>query len=205
MQLFAELRSEKAVTWKGTTRSALTEQEIFPKTESGGLKTWLGVGGSPESVVRTAHYGFGLLLAVIGGQPERFAPYVDLFHRAQDQFGTEHQPIGMHSPGHIAATDEQALDELWPHYRALMARIGAERGWAPMSRAQFEAEAGPSGALHVGSPETVARKIAANVKALQLDRFQLKYANGGLPHEQLLTSIELYGTKVIPMVRELLA
>ncbi|MTD15241.1 LLM class flavin-dependent oxidoreductase [Nakamurella sp. YIM 132087] len=203
--LFAELRSEGAVTWEGTTRSALKDQHIFPTTESGALRTWLGVGGSPESVVRTAHYGFGLLLAVIGGEPERFRPYVDLFHRALGEFGTGPQPIGMHSPGHISDTDEQAKDELWPHYFDMMSRLGRERGWAPPTRARFEAEAGPEGALHVGSPETVATKIARNAKALELDRFDLKYSNGTLPHPQLLRSIELYGTKVAPRVRELLA
>jgi len=204
VELFARLREEGPVTWQGTTRAGLTDQEVFPRTDAG-LRTWLGVGGSPESVVRTARYGFGLLLAVIGGQPSRFAPYADLFRRALDELGTGPQPIGMHSPGHVAATDEQAKEELWPHYRALMGRIGAERGWPPLSRAQFEAEAGPSGALHVGSPETVARKIARSVRELGLDRFQLKYANGTLPHEHLMTSIELYGTKVVPMVRDLLA
>ena len=105
VELFAALRDEQPVTWSGTTRSGLDEQSVFPRTESGALKTWLGVGGSPESVVRAAHYGFGLLLAIIGGEPARFAPYSDLFHRAQDQFGTPPAPIGVHSPGHVADTD----------------------------------------------------------------------------------------------------
>lgn len=205
VELFAALRAEAPVTWSGTTRAGLTNQNVYPRTESGALRTWIGVGGSPESVVRTASYGFGLLLAVIGGEPERFAPYVDLFARARDQLGTGAAPVGMHSPGHIADTDEQAREELWPHYRAMITRIGRERGWPPPTRAQFDAEAGPTGALHVGSPETVAAKIARNAAALQLDRFDLKYSNGTLPHSSMLRSIELYGTKVVPQVRDMLS
>ena len=153
----------------------------------------MGVGGSPESVIRAARHNLPLMLAIIGGNPQRFAPYVELYHRALGQFGHQPQPIGAHSPGHIAATDEQAREELWPHYAAMMTRIGAERGWPPVSRAQFEREAGPDGALCVGSPETVARKIAATVQALKLSRFDMKYSNGALSHDKLLTSIELYG------------
>ena len=111
----------------------------------------------------------------------------------------------MHSPGHVAATDQQAKEELWPHYAALMNRIGGERGWPPITREHFEREASPDGALCVGSPETVATKIAAAMKSLGLSRFDLKYANGTMPHDRLMTSIELYGTKVAPRVRELLA
>lgn len=205
VNLFAELRREQPVTWSGSTRAALTNQSVFPHTDSGALKTWLGVGGSPESVVRAARYGFGLLLAIIGGEPVRFAPYVDLFHRALDQLGTGSAPIGIHSPGHIAETDEQARNELWPHYRGMVARIGRERGWPPPTREKFDAEAGPTGAIFVGGPETVATKIAATVRALSADRFDLKYSNGTLPHEAMLRSIELYGTKVAPMVRDMLA
>jgi probable LLM family oxidoreductase len=204
VELFAALRDERPVTWSGTTRSSLNGQSVFPHTESGALRTWLGVGGSPESVVRAAHYGFGLLLAIIGGEPARFAPYADLFHRAQDQFGTVPAPIGVHSPGHIADTDEQAKDELWPHYRDMTTRIGRERGWPAPTRARFEADA-VEGSIYVGSPETVARRIAATVKVLGADRFDLKYSNGTLPHEKMLRSIELYGTKFAPMVRDMLS
>ena len=204
VELFAALRSEQPVTWSGTKRPALNNASIFPHTASGALPTWLGVGGSPESVVRAARYGFGLALAIIGGQPERFAPYVDLFHRAQDQLGTAPAPIAVHSGGHVADSDDQAKDELWPHHRDLMGRIGRERGWAPQTRGQFEAEAA-SGSVYVGSPETVARKIASTVTALGADRFDLRYSNGTLGHDQLMHSIELYGTKVAPMVREMLA
>ena len=184
---------------------SLTEQSVYPRVENAPLKTWVGVGGSPESVIRAARYGLPLMLAIIGGEPLRFAPLVDLYHRALEQLEQPTQPVGEHSPGHIAETDEQAREELWPHYKALVDRIGRERGWPPMDRAQFDDAAGPEGALFVGSPETVATKIAFAAKGLGLSRFDLKYGNGGLSHDKLMKSIELYGTRVIPRVRELLA
>jgi probable LLM family oxidoreductase len=205
LDLFAAVRQQEPVTWQGTTRAPLVDQSVFPPVENGLLKTWVGVGGSPESVIRAARYGLPLMLAIIGGEPLRFAPLVDLYHRALEQLEQPTQPVGEHSPGHIADTDEQAREELWPHYQTMMARIGAERGWPPMTRAQFDAAASPTGALFVGSPETVATKIAFAAKGLGLSRFDLKYGNGGLSHDKLMKSIELYGTKVIPRVRELLA
>jgi probable LLM family oxidoreductase len=205
LDLFAAVRQQEPVTWQGATRAPLAEQSVYPPVEHGLLKTWVGVGGSPESVIRAARYGLPLMLAIIGGEPLRFAPLVDLYHRALEQLEQPTQPVGEHSPGHIAETDDQAREELWPHYQAMMARIGAERGWPPMSRAQFDAAAAPTGALFVGSPETVATKIAYAAKGLGLSRFDLKYGNGGLSHDKLMKSIELYGTKVIPRVRELLA
>ena len=204
LNLFSELLKETPVTWSGTTRPPLSDQEVYPKSHSGNIRTWVGVGGSPESVVRAAGYGLPLMLAIIGGAPERFAPYVDLYHRALDQLGKPAQPIGVHSPGHIAKTDEQAIDELWPHYEASFGRIGRERGWAPMTHEHYLNEV-HHGALFVGSPETVARKIARAVSALGIARFDLKYATGPMAHETLLESIELYGTQVIPMVRDMLA
>ncbi|MET0806881.1 MAG: LLM class flavin-dependent oxidoreductase, partial [Lacisediminihabitans sp.] len=172
--------------------------------ESGTLRTWVGVGGSPESVVRAARYALPLTLAIIGGNPLRFRPYVDLYLESLKKFGHAVQPIAVHSPGHVAETDEQAREELWPHHSEMTNRIGKERGWGPMSRESFEHEA-DSGSIYVGSPETVAQKIAKTARALQLDRFDLKYSNGTLAHEKLMTSIELYGTQVAPRVRELLA
>ncbi|WP_066039084.1 LLM class flavin-dependent oxidoreductase [Herbiconiux solani] len=204
LELFAAIRAGNPVTWEGTTRASLTNQSVYPPIEHGLLKTWVGVGGSPESVVRAARYGFALTLAIIGGEPERFAPFVDLYHRAMTQFEQPPQPVGVHSPGHIAATDEEAKEQLWPHYSAQMNRIGRERGWSPMGRGHFEQEVA-RGSLYVGSPETVAQKIASTVRVLGVDRFDIKYGNGALSHEKLMTSIELYGTEVIPRVRELLA
>lgn len=203
IDLMAELLKGGPVTWQGTTRAPLNNQLVFPPAESGTIKTWVGVGGSPESVVRAANYRLPLMLAIIGGDPLRFAPYADLYRRANNQLGAEQLPIGAHSPGHIAATDEQAREQLYPHFKVNRDRIGAERGWPPVSRDEFEHEA-EHGALFVGSPETVAAKIARAVSGLGLDRFDLKYSNGTMPHEQLMTSIELYGREVIPLVREML-
>ncbi len=208
LDLFAALleadRTGEPLTWRGTTRPPLTGQRVFPTTGHGGLKTWIGVGGSPESVVRAARYGMPLTLAIIGGDPRRFAPYVDLFHRALEELGTPRLPVGVHSPGHVAETDAQAREELWTPYREMRNRIGAERGWPPTSRAEFEREI-DAGSLYVGSPETVARKIAATAGALGVARFDMKYSAGTLTHDLMMRSIELYGTKVVPRVRELMA
>jgi probable LLM family oxidoreductase len=204
LALFAAVRSGEPVTWSGSTRPPLDNRVIYPPLERGLLRTWIGVGGSPESVVRAAHYGFDLMLAIIGGEPARFAQYVELYHRALAEFGHERLPVGCHSPGHVAETDEQAREELWPHYFAMRKKIGAERGWPPPTREQFDREAGPGGALFVGSPETVAQKIAQTARVLSLSRFDLKYSNGTLPHDRMLRSIELIGTRVVPRVHELL-
>jgi probable LLM family oxidoreductase len=205
LDLFVRLLAEQPVTWSGRTRPALQDQQVFPPTETGSLTTWVGVGGSPESVLRTARHGLPLMLAIIGGDPARFAPFADLYRRALTEYGHGARPIGAHSPGHIAATDEEAREQLYPHFKANRDRIGAERGWGPLTRAGFDREAGPHGSLYVGSPETVARKIARTVATLGLDRFDLKYSNGPMPTAQLLRSIELYGTEVIPRARELVA
>ena len=204
LDLFAQLIRQPSVTWRGQTRPPLVDQAVFPQTETVPLKTWIGVGGSPESVVRAARYDLPLMLAIIGGDPKRFVPYIDLYQRAFGELGRPVQPIGVHSPGYVADTDEQAREELWPDYKKMRDRIGAERGWPPMGRAEFEAEA-DHGSLYVGAPETVARKIAATVKALGVQRFQMKYSAGALPHEKLMHAITLYGERVIPLVRDMLA
>ena len=202
--LFVQLLQGGPVTWSGRSRTSLTDQVVHPSVETGRLRAWVGVGGSPESVVRAARYGLPLTLAIIGGNPHRFRPYVDLFHQSLEQYGQQPQPVAVHSPGYVANSDEEAKDDLWPHYAAMMTRIGAERGWPPASRAQFDHEAGPHGALCVGSPETVARKIANTSRLLGLARFNMKYSNGTLQHDKLLQSIELFGTRVAPRVRELM-
>ena len=204
LDLFVHLLDEGPVTWSGTTRAGLADQEVWPKTESGRLRTWVGVGGSPESVVRTARHGLGLMLAIIGGEPERFRPYVDLYHRAVEELGNPVLPVGVHSPGHVADTDEQAQEEVYEHFAAMNNRIGRERGWPAYHRGRFAHDV-RDGSLYVGSPETVARKIARTVRLLGAGRFDLKYSTGTLPHSAMLRSIELYGTQVIPRVRELLA
>jgi probable LLM family oxidoreductase len=204
LDLFSKLLEERPVTWSGTTRPPLEGLQAFPRTESGRLPTWIGVGGTPQSVVRAATYRMPLVLAVIGGSPARFRPLVDLYHRALAEQGAAPLPIAMHSPGHVAATDERAMEEHFPAQRENFARIGRERGWSPMTRADYDAQTGPTGAYFVGSSETVARKIAWAVRTLGLSRFQLKYAVGDLSHARRLDSIRLYGEQVIPRVRELL-
>jgi probable LLM family oxidoreductase len=204
LQLFVQLLDEKPVTWSGTTRAALENADVYPKTESGRLTTWVGVGGSPQSVVRTAYHGLPLMLAIIGGAPERFAPYIDLYRRAADQFGTVAHPVGMHSPGFIADTDEEAKELFYPRYKVTRDRIGALRGWPPIRREEFDADV-EHGSMYVGSPETVARRIARTVERLGVGRFDLIYTSGSLPMSARLKAVELYGTKVIPMVRDILA
>lgn len=203
LDLFAALLRQDAVTWRGTIRPPLENQRVFP-TPEGELRTWIGVGGSPESVVRAARYDLPMMLAIIGGDPARFVPYVDLYHRAFAQAGRPVRPLGVHSPGYVAETDERAREEFYAPYKAMRDRIGAERGWPPMERAEFVREI-EHGSLYVGSPETVARKIAATARGLGLSRFALKYSAGPLAHDRLLTCIELYGSRVAPLVRDMLA
>ncbi|MGN8244692.1 LLM class flavin-dependent oxidoreductase [Cellulomonas soli] len=201
LDLFAHLLRGGPVTWSGETRPPLTEQSVYPPLEHAPLRTWVGVGGSPESVIRTARHGLHLMLAIIGGDPARFRPYVELYQRAQTELGTGPGLVGQHSPGHIAETDELALEQVWPHYQQYVGRIGRERGWPPPTRASFEDAAGPEGALFIGSPQTVAAKIVRSVRILGLDRFDLKISQGALAHELTMRAIELYGTEVAPLVR----
>lgn len=204
LELFAKLLDEQPVTWSGTTRAPLENADVFPKTESGRLDTWVGVGGSPQSVIRAARYDLPLMLAIIGGSPERFAPYVELYRKAAAQLGTTAHPVGMHSPGFIADTDEEAVELFYPHYKVQRDRIGSTRGWPPLRRDEFEAEVA-HGSLYVGSPETVARKIARAIAALDVGRFDLIYTVGAQPASARMRAVELYGAEVVPMVRELLA
>lgn len=204
LQLFTQLLDEKPVTWSGTMRAGLENADVYPKTESGRLTTWVGVGGTPQSVVRTAYYGLPLMLAIIGGAPDRFAPYLDLYRRAAGQFGTVAHPAGMHSPGFVADTDEQAREVYYPRYKVNRDRIGRERGWPPITPREFEHEI-EHGSLYVGSPETVARKIAGAVQTLDVGRFDLIYTAGSQPVSARLRAVELYGSKVVPMVRDLVA
>jgi len=203
IELFSQLLKEEPVTWEGTTRAALQDADVYPKTESGHIKTYVGVGGSPQSVVRAAHYGFPLMLAIIGGSPDRFVPYVDLYKRATKEFGTTAHPIGMHSPGFIAETDAEARKIAWPAHKKNFDRIGKTRGWAPVTRDHFINEV-ENGSLYIGSPETVAQKIAKSIMTLGVQRFDLVYGGGPMPASARLKMIELYGKKVIPRVRELL-
>jgi probable LLM family oxidoreductase len=204
LDLFAAVLAEQPVTWQGTTRPPLTNQSVYPKTESGRLVTWIGVGGTPQSVIRAAHYGLPMMLAIIGGEPRRFAPFADLYRRALNEMGKTVLPVGVHSHGFVAETDTQAKEDLFADYKRMRDKIGAERGWGPLTRADFEREI-EHGSLYVGAPETVARKIAGTVQALGVARFDMKYSAGPLSHPKMMRSIELYGRKVIPLVRDMLA
>ena len=203
LDLFAKLLREPRVTWSGETRSPLKDQPVFPPLGQP-MTVWVGVGGSPESVVRVVRQDLQLMLAIIGGDAARFAPYVDLYQRACAQLEKPVRPIGVHSPGFVAETDEIAQEKLWPHYAEMFGRIGSERGWPPVTKDRYLDEV-QHGALYVGSPETVARKIAKTVKALGIQRFDMKYSTGPVPHADLMECIRLYGEKVIPMVQDMLA
>lgn len=206
LDLLARLRSEQPVTWEGTVRGPLLHQRVFPTTSSGALPVWVGVGGSPESVVRAARHGLPLMLAIIGGPPARFLPFVDLFHRATQQLATAagELPVGVHMPGFVAQTDAEARDTFFPHVAEAFSRIGRERGWGAFTRERFDAEV-DGGAFLVGSPDTVAERMATTVRTLGLSRLDVKYSAGRLPHGRIKEAITLYGTEVVPRVRKLLA
>ena len=203
LDLLAALVGGGPVTWEGSVRAPLHDVRLYPEVESG-LPLWVGVGGTPESVVRAAAYGLPLVMAIIGGSPGAFTQLTELYHRALEHYEKPTRPISVHCPGHVAATDEEARTQMFPHQAASFTRIGRERGWPAYTQEQFDANATETGSLFVGSPETVAQKIAWTMRTLGLSRFQLKYAVGALPHEERLESIRLYGTQVVPRVRELL-
>jgi probable LLM family oxidoreductase len=204
LELLLKINKENPITWNGKFRAPLQYQKVLPRAVNNHLNIWVAVGGTPESVVRAGRLGLPVMFAIIGGNPQRFRPYVDLYHQSLARYEQPTQAVAVHSPGHVAETDDEAKADAWPHYQAMISRIGRERGWPPPSRAQFDGEASPTGALCVGSPETVAVKIANTARLLGLSRFNMKYSNGTLPHDKLMRSIELFGTKVAPRVRELL-
>ena len=203
LDLLTRLLRDQPVTWSGTVRASLTDQSVSPPIREGHIPTWVGVGGSPQSVIRAAHFGLPLMLAIIGGRPSRFAPYVELYHRALEQDGRQPLPIGMHSLGFVAKTDEEALQTQWPHWKEQLDSAARERGWRHPTYDQFQSEV-TDGSLYVGSPETVATRLATVIRSLGLSRFDLAYAVGQVPHPQRMETIELYGREVIPRVRELL-
>jgi probable LLM family oxidoreductase len=202
--VLASDRTGEPVAWTGRTRRPVPGLRVFPPTEHKQLMTWIGVGGSPESVVRAVKYGMPLVLAIIGGPPLRFRPYADLYREGLKDRGLGELPIAVHSPGHVADTDKQAREEYWSGYKAMRDRIGRERGWPPTSVAEFEQEIA-HGSLYVGAPDTVAKKIATTVQGLGVQRFDMKYSAGTLSHERMMRSIELYGREVMPRVRSLLS
>jgi len=204
LDLLTRLLRDQPVTWSGTVRSPLTDQFVSPPIPEGHIPTWVGAGGSPQSVIRAGRYGLPLILAIISGPPSRFAPYVELYRRALEQYRRAPLPIGMHSLGYVAGTDEEAIETQWPYWRDQLEAASRERGWRQPTYEQFQSEIA-EGSLYVGSPETVATKLAATIRVLGLSRFDLAYAVGQVPHEQRMTTIALYGREVIPRVRELIA
>lgn len=203
IDLFSKLLAETPLSWEGKLRPSLENADVFPKTESGHLETLIGVGGSPNSVVRAAAYDFPIVFAIIGGSADRFVPYVDLYKRAAAQFDHAVHPFGVHSPGFIADTDEEAIKIAFPLFKEAMDKVGKSRGWQPMSREHFLQEV-KHGAMYVGSPETVAQKMVATIRMLGASRFDLVYGFGPVPASARAHMIELYGKEVIPRVKELL-
>ncbi|UNK38979.1 LLM class flavin-dependent oxidoreductase [Shinella sp. H4-D48] len=207
LDLLLALNESEKVSWNGTMRAPLPGLGVYPRPVHGRLPIWIAVGGTPQSVARAGAYGLPLALAIIGGTPARYAPLFDLYREAarragQDAAGLK-TSINVH--GFIADTTQEAADTFYGPQAAVMNRIGGERGWGPTSRAQFDQSTGPDGHLFLGDPETVARKIVAHQRIFRNDRFLLQMAIGLMPHDRLLRGIELYGTKVAPLVREMLA
>ncbi|AQW21674.1 luciferase [Lentilactobacillus curieae] len=204
LEMYDQLLKEKPITWNGNFTESLKNQEVYPKTDYDGLETYIGIGGSPESIIRTAKYGYKVIIAIIGGQADRFVPYIDLYKRASEQFGNPVQPIAVHSHGFIADDEDDAVEVAWKNIKANFDRIGLTRGWAPMSREQFDGET-KVGSFYVGNPEHVAQRIARTIKLLGLGRFDLVYGAGNQTAAQRERMIELYATKVIPRVKEILS
>jgi probable LLM family oxidoreductase len=203
--LLLEIRDKEFITWKGKFRPALENQPVYPRAMQKKFPIWLGVGGTPESFVRAGSLGLPLMVAVIGGETERFRPLVDLYREAGRKAGysPEQLKVGLHSPGYVAETSEQAITDYYPGYAELWTKLGRERGWPPVNRIQFNSLVAPRGVLVVGGPEEVAEKLLRHSKALGgIDRFTFQMDNAGLTHRQLLDSIELIGAKVIPLIKQ---
>lgn len=204
LDLFLRLMREERVTWSGKYRSPLESARLHPRMPDGGIPAWIGIGGSPDSVIRAARHGLPLMMAIIGGRPERFAGHAELYLRALEQFGQPEMPIAQHSLGFIADTDEEAKNVHWKHWQPVVEAISKERGFYPPTAERY-AEEVEDGALYVGSPETVAQKIAGIVRVNRLSRFDLKYDLLHLPRSDRERSIRLFGERVAPRVHELLA
>jgi len=203
LDLLLKIRGNEVVNWSGKFRSALKNQEIYPRPLQPQLPIWLGVGGTPASFKRAGELGLPLMVAVIGGETHRFRPLIDLYRQSGEKAGhsAEKLKVGLHSLGYVAKSTEEAVEDYYPGYAETFTRIGKERGWPPVTRPHFNAQAGPSGALVVGSPEEVAEKILRHSKSLGgISRFTFQMDNAGLSHAKLLKAIELIGKQVSPIV-----
>jgi probable LLM family oxidoreductase len=202
LDLLLRLRADERVTWEGEHRPSLDGQGVYPRPVQNPLPIWVAVGGSPQSVARAGALGLPLALAIIGGLPERFVPLVDLYRQAARESGHDPvPPIGINSHAYVAGTSQQAADEYFPAYAAMMNRIGRERGWPPMSREQFDQARSPRGSLVVGSPQEVAEKILFEHELFGNQRFLCQISVGTIPHDKAMRAIELLGTEVAPVVR----
>ncbi len=203
LELLLTIRDHEFVNWSGRFRPTLTNQPVYPRALQDPFPIWLGVGGTPASFARAGTLGLPLMVAVIGGETHRFRPLVDLYRQAGEQAGhpPEQLKVGLHSLGYVANSTQQAVDEYYPGYAEMFTRIGKERGWPPVTRAQFDAQTGPTGAIVIGSPQEVAGKILRHSEALGgISRFTFQMDNAGLSHAQLLHAIELIGQRVSPIV-----
>jgi probable LLM family oxidoreductase len=201
LELLLAIRKSTRVTWSGNHRPPLDDLAIYPRPVQDPLPVWLAVGGTPASAVRAGTLGLPLALAIIGGQPERFKPFVELFRRSAEEAGNPGLPVGINSHAYVADTPERAADEFFPGYATMMNRIGRERGWAPMERQSFDALRTLRGALVVGSPEQVVEKMLYQHELFGHQRFMAQMSVGTMPHAQVMRSIELLGTEVVPAVR----
>ncbi len=203
LDLLLQIRDNERVTWSGRFRAPIEDRAVYPRAQQDPLPVWVAVGGTPQSAVRAAERGLPLALAIIGGQPDRFSVFSRI-HRAtliQSGYDPESVPIAVHAHGFIGADTRAAADEYYPSYAVPMSRLGAERGWGPMTRGQYDAMCGPMGSLVIGDPETVAAKIIRWGEVLDLSRFMLHISVGTLPHDRVLEAIRLLGTEVAPLVR----
>ncbi len=205
LDLLLKVRDQEFVTWQGRFRAPLHNLPVYPRSLQPKLPVWLGVGGTPASFIRAGSLGLPLMVAVIGGDTHRFRPLIDLYREAGQKAGfiPDQLTVGLHSPGFVAATDEEAVEQYYPGYAELWTRLGRERGWPPVTRYHFDSLIAPQGVLVVGSPRTVAEKLLRHSEALGgVDRFTFQMDNAGLTHDQLMSSIELIGQKVIPLVNK---
>jgi probable LLM family oxidoreductase len=207
LELLLMLRDAEHITWEGRHRAPLQGLGVYPRPVQDPLPIWIAVGGNPPSVIRAGTLGLPMALAIIGGQPERFAPLVELHREALRRSGFDPAtiPVSINSHGYIAEDSQQAADEWFGPYAALMGQLGRERGWPPMSRQDYEALRGLRGANFVGSPQEVIEKILFQHELFGHDRFLMQMSVGSMPHEKIMRSIELYGTQVAPVVREEIA
>jgi probable LLM family oxidoreductase len=201
LQLLLALRESERVTWEGRFRPTLHDQPVYPRPIQDPLPVWIGVGGNPQSVIRAGVLGLPITVAIIGGTPDRFVPLTDLYRRAAERAEKEPQAVAINTHGFVADTEQAAVDAFFPGYQQAMSQIGRERGWPPMTRAQFDAMRGPGGSMVLGTPEQVTEKILRIHELFDNSRYLIHLSVGTVDHAAVLRAIELFGTEVAPAVR----